>query len=67
MTMAKATKATVETSANARIDELKKELFTLRFKAALGQIEQPHKVKAIKKEIARILTAENAKKQGGAK
>lgn len=65
--MAKAKTTTVETNGNARIDELKKELFTLRFKAALGQIEQPHKVKAIKKEIARILTAQNAANKGGAK
>lgn len=64
--MAKA-KTTVQSGTNAKIDELKKELFTLRFKAALGQIEQPHKVKAIKKEIARILTAQNAANKGGAK
>lgn len=63
--MAKA-KTTVAGS-NPKIEELKKELFTLRFKAALGQIEQPHKVKAIKKEIARILTAQNAANKGGAK
>jgi large subunit ribosomal protein L29 len=51
-----------------KVDELKQELFALRFQAAVGQLEKPHKVKATKKEIARLLTALNtAKKDGGAK
>lgn len=51
-----------------KVDELKQELFALRFKSAVGQLEQPHKVKATKKEIARLLTTLNANKNnGGAK
>ncbi len=49
-----------------KVDELKKELFALRFKSAVGQLEQPHKVKETKKEIARLLTTLNAK-DGGTK
>lgn len=40
----------------ARVQELKKELFTLRFKQAAGQSEDASKKKTIRKEIARILT-----------
>lgn len=36
--------------------ELKNELFNLRFQAASGQIENPMRIKAVKKDIARIET-----------
>ncbi|MBQ7303233.1 MAG: 50S ribosomal protein L29 [Clostridia bacterium] len=40
----------------ARIDELKKELFNLRFQSAINQLENPMRLKAVKKEIAVIKT-----------
>ena len=36
--------------------ELKREQFNLRFQAATGQLEKPHRVNAIRKDIARIKT-----------
>ncbi len=36
--------------------ELKDQLFKLRFQHALGQLENPLKVKTIRKDIARIKT-----------
>lgn len=36
--------------------ELRKELFNLRFQQATGEIQNPMRIKAVKKDIARILT-----------
>ena len=36
--------------------ELKREQFNLRFQAATGQLEKPHRVGQIRKDIARIKT-----------
>ena len=52
------------------VDALKDELFNLRFQQATGDLENPARIKAVKKEIARIKTVlterENAdKEQGG--
>lgn len=45
---------------NARLNEelanAKKELFNLRFQAATGQLEQHGRLKAVKRDIARIYT-----------
>ena len=38
------------------IDSLKEELFNLRFQQATGQLENPSRMKEIKKSIARIKT-----------
>ena len=38
------------------LDELKVELFDLRFQRATGSIENPMRIREIKKSIARILT-----------
>ncbi|NLE64639.1 MAG: 50S ribosomal protein L29 [Elusimicrobia bacterium] len=42
---------------------LKKELFDLRQQGRLGQVEKPSRFKAIKKEIAQILTIVNERKK----
>ena len=42
------------------IDDLKAELFMLRFKNSTGQLEQPHKIDLIKKDIARVFTVINS-------
>lgn len=39
-----------------KLRELKGELFNLRFQMATGQLENPLKVKEVKKSIARIKT-----------
>lgn len=36
--------------------DLRKELFNLRFQQATGEIENPMRIRAIRKDIARILT-----------
>ena len=40
--------------------ELKEELFNLRFQQAINQLENPMRIKAVKKDIARIMTVERA-------
>ena len=37
-------------------EELEEELFNLRFQASTGQIENPIKMRSIRRDIARILT-----------
>lgn len=41
---------------NARENELRDQLFKLRFQKSLGQLENKMKIKNIKREIARIKT-----------
>ena len=38
------------------VEEFKEELFDLRFKKATGQIENPMRIRELKKSIARIKT-----------
>ena len=38
------------------LDSLKKELFHLRFQDAINQLENPMRITAVKKDIARIKT-----------
>ncbi len=42
--------------------DLRKELFNLRFQQATGEIENPMRIRHIKKDIARILTIVTEKK-----
>ncbi len=39
-----------------KISDLKEELFNLRFQHEIGQLENPQKMKQIKRDIARINT-----------
>ncbi len=41
---------------NARVLELKKELFNLRFQHATGQLESHGRLREVRKDIARIYT-----------
>ena len=41
---------------DARVRELKEELFTLRFQSATGQLESNSRLRAVRKDIARIYT-----------
>ncbi len=36
--------------------ELRKELFNLRFQKSLGQVQNPMRIREIRRDIARILT-----------
>lgn len=39
---------------DVQLNELKNELFNLRFQLATGQLENPMKLKGVKKDIARV-------------
>ncbi|ADU25960.1 50S ribosomal protein L29 [Ethanoligenens harbinense] len=41
---------------NSQLKDLKAELFNLRFQLAINQLENPMRIKAVKKDIARIKT-----------
>ncbi len=41
---------------NAKLKELKEELFTLRFQHAINQLDNPQKIVDVKKNIARVMT-----------
>ncbi len=41
---------------NARLKELKTELFNLRFQHAINQLDNPHKINEVKHDIARVMT-----------
>ncbi|MGI5949274.1 50S ribosomal protein L29 [Peptoniphilus sp.] len=41
---------------NKKVDELKNELFNLRFRLATGQLDNPSSIKNVKRDIARVKT-----------
>ncbi|SHJ89154.1 LSU ribosomal protein L29P [Anaerobranca californiensis DSM 14826] len=41
---------------NEKLDSLKTELFNLRFQLATGQLENPMRIRQVRKDIARIKT-----------
>ena len=41
---------------NTKLAELKEELFNLRFQHAVNQLENPMRMKAVKRDIARVKT-----------
>ena len=45
-----------DTELDAKLKELKGELFTLRFQHAINQLDNPHKIADVKKDIARVMT-----------
>jgi large subunit ribosomal protein L29 len=47
---------------NRKEQDLRRELFNLRFQQATGEIENPMRIRAIKKDIARVLTVAREKK-----
>ena len=44
------------TQITEKIDQLRKDLFDLRFKQATRQLNETHKFKIIKKQVAQLLT-----------
>ena len=45
-----------EDELNTELDKMKKELFNLRFQHVTGQLENPVKMRELKKDIARVKT-----------
>ena len=41
---------------NKKLDDLKSELFNLRFQHAINQLENPMKIVEVKRDIARVKT-----------
>ena len=41
---------------NVKLKELKNELFNLRFQHAINQLDNPHKIVDVKRDIARVMT-----------
>ena len=46
---------------NEKIDQLRKNLFDLRFKQATRQLNETHQFRIIKKQIAQLLTISKSK------
>ena len=40
----------------AKLKELQSELFNLRFQHAINQLDNPHKIVDVKRDIARVMT-----------
>ncbi len=47
---------------NTKLKELKNELFRLRFQHAINQLDNPHVIADVKKDIARVMTVLQEKK-----
>ncbi len=45
-----------DTELEQRLSELKEELFNLRFQLATGQLDNPMRIRAVRKDIARVKT-----------
>ena len=51
-----------EADLGAKLADLKQELFNLRFQLAINQLDNPHKIAEVKKDIARVMTVIREKK-----
>ena len=51
-----------EADLGAKLADLKQELFNLRFQLAINQLDNPHKIADVKKDIARVMTVIREKK-----
>ncbi len=48
-----------------KLSELKSELFNLRFQLAVNQLDNPTRIKTVKKDIARIKTVQRERELTG--
>lgn len=46
---------------NTKLNDLKRELFNLRFQLAVHQLDNSHKITEVKHDIARVMTIINEK------
>lgn len=65
----KATEITglAETEIAEKLKERRTELFNLRFQLATGQLDNPHRITVVKKDIARLHTELRAREIAAAK
>ncbi len=47
-----------------KLEDLKEELFNLRFRSAVGQLENPMRIRTVRKSIARIMTIKRERELG---
>jgi len=47
---------------NQKLSTLEEQLFKLRFQKSTGQIEDPTKIRTVRKDIARVLTVLNERR-----
>jgi large subunit ribosomal protein L29 len=57
-------RASTEEELDGKLAEAKIELFNLRFQAATGQLESHGRLRAVRKEIARIYTVKRERELG---
>jgi large subunit ribosomal protein L29 len=57
-------RASSEEELDAKLAEAKIELFNLRFQAATGQLESHGRLRAVRREIARIYTVKRERELG---
>ncbi len=55
-----------ETELNDRLSELKIELFNLRFQMATGHLDNPMRIREVRKDIARVKTVKRQRELGRA-
>ncbi|MES2442522.1 MAG: 50S ribosomal protein L29 [Pseudomonadota bacterium] len=67
MTKATDLRAKTEDQLSDELGNLKREAFNLRFQAATSQLEKPSRVKAVRKDIARIKTLQAERSRSAAK
>ena len=46
----------IDVELNKQLKDLKAELFNLRFQHAINQLDNPIRIEAVKKDIARVMT-----------
>ncbi len=49
---------------NAKLSDLKEELFNLRFQSATGQLDNPMRIREVKRDIARVKTIATERELG---
>jgi large subunit ribosomal protein L29 len=57
-------RAKTDTELQAEVGALKDELFNLRFQLATGQLENPMRIREVRKEIARVKTIQRERELG---
>jgi large subunit ribosomal protein L29 len=59
--LAKELREMTDAELHTKINDLKSELFNLRFQLATGQLDNPMRIKGVKKDIARVKTVLRAR------
>ena len=66
MKIAKEMRELSELELNEKVSDLKQELFNLRFQHAVNQLENPQRIKAVKKQIAIVKTIQRERELASA-